>query len=561
MANQDKFSAFKEGGNNRRTAAQAGLDRGMPDTIDPDQIQKLLDEADDVIIDTINVNNIRRVLAQLDKRIKKNQQDRIKFSDEPEKWIKSEVDLDEEIKKIKQIATLPKLYGEFINLGGIQMLLGLLNHINTDIAVEVIDALSEITDPDTVAEVENPENFIMALLDSQLPELTIDTVVRINEDDSSEDFQAVSTALQVVENIIDLKPELCDRFFKVSKFVPWLLKRIRHSTIMDYNRVYASEILSIMLQNSAEAREIIGQKGGIDGIDKLLRSIAAYRKRDPESSEEEEFVQNLFDCLCNLMLVGNHQITFGKAQGLELMIRMMRERKFSCGLAVRLTNFALNNCPPNCELFVEKLGLKSIFSMFMRKGVSLKKGSSAEKQLEEHLTAIIQSLCKCCSGNSMARVMNKFMEMQCEKLERILELHEKYKQQVENAQSFTLQRREAEALNKELDINEEEQLYLDRCESGLFVLQQVDIILIRLASMGNTTVSNRIYTLLQNRGIDKEDIQKTVLEYCKNLDLSAKEESAILQQYLNHFLEEAESIKTDLEQEAQEFAMDETSKI
>ncbi|KAF8817922.1 putative beta-catenin family protein 1, partial [Cardiosporidium cionae] len=459
-------------------------------------------------------------------------------------WIKSEVDLDEEIKKIKQIATLPELYGEFINLGGMQMLLGLLNHINTggfrfkaivcihcieNIAVEVIDALSEITDPDTVAEVENPDGFFTALLESQLPELIVDTIVRINEDDSTEDFQAVSSALQVVENIIDLKPELCDRFFKVPKFVPWLLKRIRHSTVMDYNR--------------------------------------------------EEFLQNLFDCLCNLMLVSSHQVAFGKAQGLELMIRMMRERKFSCGLAVRLTNFALNNCPRNCELFVEKLGLKSIFSMFMRKGVSLKKGSTAEKQLEEHLSAIIQSLCKCCSGNSMARVMNKFMEMKCEKLERVLELHDKYKQQIENVESYSLQRRET--LNEELDIDEEEQLYLDRCESGLFVLQQADIILIRLASMGNATVSNRIYTLLQNRGIDKEEIQKTVLEftklmfslsnnhaynktfevsvlrgnfncleYCKNLDSSAKEESDILQQYLNHFIKEADSIKEELEQEA-----------
>merc|ERR1719220_2128714 len=105
-----------------------------------------------------------------------------------------------------------------------------------------------------------------------------------------------------------------------------------------------------------------------EGVDKLLRGIAVYRKRDPTDSEESEYVQNMFGCLCSLMLLPSQQIAFGQDQGLELMIRMMREHIFASSLALRLTDHALRHCPPNCQIFVEKLGLKVLFAMFMKKG-------------------------------------------------------------------------------------------------------------------------------------------------------------------------------------------------
>merc|ERR1719324_2084406 len=110
-----------------------------------------------------------------------------------------------------------------------------------------------------------------------------------------------------------------------------------------------------------------------EGCEKLLRGIAVYRKKEPEDTEESEFVQNMFDCLCSLMLLKEHQLTFGKAQGLELMIRMMRERKFAAMLALKLSDHSMRHCPANCEIFVDKLGLKVLFSMFMKKGPKMKK--------------------------------------------------------------------------------------------------------------------------------------------------------------------------------------------
>merc|ERR1712224_417661 len=206
-----------------------------------------------------------------------------------------------------------------------------------------------------------------------------------------EDAQAITNCLQVIENLTDIAPqEVTLRFVKVPKLLPWLIKRVRH-TNSDYNRTYAAEILGIFLQNQLFCRQAMTKH---EGVDRLLRGIAVYRKTDPQDTEESEFVQNTFDCLCSLMLHKEHQISFGKAQGLELMIRMMSQRKYASTLALRLSNHALRHCPVNCQIFVEKLGLKTLFTMFMRKGPRLKK--QVERDAEEHIVSIVQSLCRYC---------------------------------------------------------------------------------------------------------------------------------------------------------------------
>ncbi|CEM21159.1 unnamed protein product [Vitrella brassicaformis CCMP3155] len=512
----------------KRTAAEALLS-DLPENLTDQQVQQLLNDADQLPVESITASNIRRVVAQFDKKIKKNAEMRIKFDGDPEKFLKSEVDLDEEVKKLEQLSSMPELYPEFIQLGGAPMLVGLLSHANTDIAVEVMNVLNELTDPDTVLDASEPQAFIDALIACQLPELSVELLTRIKEDDSDEDFQAVSSTLSVIENLCDLQPETAiSRYFNVPKFIPWLLKRIRSpdkADKIDYNRVYSAEILSIFLQQSRECREMVGRtEAHLDGVDKLLRCISAYRKTDPDSSEEEEYVSNLFSCLCSLMMVSEHQVRFGQIQGIDLAIRMMKERKFACRLALRLLNYALQGCAPNCQVFVEKAGLKTMFSMFMRKGVKGKRASTEEREDDEHCCACIHSLCRFCTGTETARVLNKFTENTFEKLERLLELHDTYKTRVEEAEErFKTRERDDEEL-KELEVDENEQRFLDRCENGLFTLQQIDLIILRLANMGNEAVRSRLLALLGVKGIATKEVVDVVTEYAQNLGQDAKAE-------------------------------------
>nr|CEL64151.1 TPA: Beta-catenin-like protein 1 [Neospora caninum Liverpool] len=527
----------------------------LPDEIDEETVKKILDQADEMHVEVLTEANLRRAVAQLEKRIKKNQQDRIRHAEDPEKWIKSEVDLDEEIKRWKQLAAEPGLYPLFIETRGLELLLSLLNHSNQDIQLEVLDVLAEFTDADTLAECENPQDILNKLIEHQLPELTVDTLQRINEENGEDEQRGVSHCLSIIENLLELEPSLAGKFTKFHRLPNWLLRRVRNpvgsqtAAAFDFNRIYASELLVIILQNSAEARETIGSKQGGDAVDRLLRAVAVYRKKDPESSQEEEMAQNLFDALCSLLLVPANKELLGKQQGIELMLRI---------------------------IFVEKLGLKFLFSIFMKKArpsQQKKRNKAQEKQDEEHAVSIINSLCRGCSGIATARVLNKFMENQCEKLERLLELHDAYQARID---AFLAKREEGEKdedaddLTKQvcisdlgplwgLEIDEEERKYLDACDQGLFTLQQIDSIIVRLVNMGNALVTKRLVDLLNMKSIDTMQIHKVVTEH---MDEKAATERVGLLHLLKRFEEiyEAGGVVAAGEEEDMEEETDEEEK-
>ena len=49
------------------------------------------------------------------------------------------------------------------------------------------------------------------------------------------------------------------------------------------------------------------------------------------------------------------------------MILILKQKRVARGGALKLLDFALTRCPPACERFVDKLGLKTLFSIFMGK--------------------------------------------------------------------------------------------------------------------------------------------------------------------------------------------------
>lgn len=108
----------------------------------------------------------------------------------------------------------------------------------------------------------------------------------------------------------------------------------------------------------------------IDGVDVLLQLLSAYRKRDPEKdSDEEEYVENLFDCLTCVVDEKEGKEKFLEAEGVELAQIMLREGKLSKQRALRTLDHALSGQAgaAACEHLVEAAGLKTVFGMFMKK--------------------------------------------------------------------------------------------------------------------------------------------------------------------------------------------------
>ena len=127
---------------------------------------------------------------------------------------------------------------------------------------------------------------------------------------------------------------------------------------------YASEILAILLQNSTANQKRLGQMNGVDAV---LEGVAMYKSKDPKTPDEEEMLENLFDVLCCLLMPLENKERFVNAEGVELMIIIMKQKKYAYGSAIRALDFAMTNYPPACERFVDVMGLKTAFAAFMGK--------------------------------------------------------------------------------------------------------------------------------------------------------------------------------------------------
>ena len=150
----------------------------------------------------------------------------------------------------------------------------------------------------------------------------------------------------------------------------WLLARVqKQESPVSQNKQYAAEVLAILLQSSSANRVRISE---LDGVDILLQLLSAYRKRDPlKDSEEEEFVENLFDCM--ICIVGENvgKQKFILAEGVELCLIMLREGRMSKPRALRLLDHAMGGPDGRevCEKLVEAAGLKGNDEVVIRQAM------------------------------------------------------------------------------------------------------------------------------------------------------------------------------------------------
>lgn len=80
------------------------------------------------------------------------------------RFMASEADLDADIKSLSILSEHPDLYEEFASLGCVGSLVSLLSHENTDIAIDAIEILGELTDEDVEAEQEEWDFLVTAMV-------------------------------------------------------------------------------------------------------------------------------------------------------------------------------------------------------------------------------------------------------------------------------------------------------------------------------------------------------------------------------------------------------------
>uniref|UniRef100_M4BHN7 Beta-catenin-like protein 1 N-terminal domain-containing protein n=1 Tax=Hyaloperonospora arabidopsidis (strain Emoy2) TaxID=559515 RepID=M4BHN7_HYAAE len=518
------------------------------------KISAVVDGAEEQEGDALDARSLKSMANSLLKEVQRNALDREKHADDPLKFLESELALNLQLERWQQVAAKPELFGVMMELQVPRVLLGLFGHENVDIQLAVLSLLAELTEVDDAVESLGPARELAHhLVDEKLLPLLVNNLFRLAaaDDDVEKDGQNAEEetlgmyhSLQILENLVDLEPHVCVEVAVKTEVLPFLLQQVVPTREFSENKLYASEILSILLQSGAEPREEFvawsrrkrqkketetvttnGSTSQINLMDDLLQALAPYRKRNPASDEEDEMVGNLVNALCSALLVSEAKTQFRHLEGLELLLRCMKDRRqFVFGGALRGLDHALMGSARNCERMIEIGGLCSVFSVFMgRLGKYKSRSNSKSNKVNEHalqeenVVSLIASMCawvrKDAPADVYGRLHGKFVENDMEKIDRLVDLFVKYHERVE---------RSSHVDEMEAEEEDEESRYLRRLDAGLFVLERIAFVVAHLCHFSKKL---RAYVMIKfhERSIDSASLTATLR---KQLELLVAGEDA-----------------------------------
>ncbi|KAG6095022.1 hypothetical protein E4U30_002809 [Claviceps sp. LM220 group G6] len=492
------------------------------------------------IPDKIDAAWLRKTMLTFEKHITKNAELRAKYENDPQKFISSEADLDADIKGLSILTEHPELYGEFVKLGSVNSLVGLLAHENTDIAIDAMEVVGELTDEDVSAQDDQWDGLVDALLDADLIGLLVSNLSRLDEQDEA-DRSGVYYALGIVENLCS-RAAAATRIGQQDALLQWLLERIqRKENPVSQNKQYAAEILAILAQASPSNCEHLAS---LNAVDTLLQLAATYRKRDPDKGgEEEEYMQNIFEALTCLADNPAGKTKFLDAEGIELCLIMLKEGKMSKAPALRLLDHAAAAAAAAatgdatasadiCIKIVDAGGLKSIFTLFSK---------TKDHRLLAHLLSLFSSMLRHLPGPSAERIrtLAKFVEKDYEKTVKLVGLHREYATRVQRAeQDFAASVGQQGNTQQEGDDDDDDAeigLLSRRLDAGLYTLQQIDVTLAWLVAE-DVGARRRIKELLGQRDEDLGVLAGVLAEQRRGLD-EGEEDSKDLGDMLGTLIE------------------------
>ncbi|ETW83975.1 hypothetical protein HETIRDRAFT_62638 [Heterobasidion irregulare TC 32-1] len=477
--------------------------------------------------EALSITGVRKLLLRFERASNKNQDQRSKYPDDPTKFIDSEADLDSVIKSLLPLAQVPRLaYPELIRSGQVATIVGLLSHENTDIALDIIELIHELTDEDVGNEGETDEEdgegqeavlktLIDALVNHSILELLVDNMSRFNETEEA-DRQGIYHVLGIFENIVGSNPQMVEQLVSKTDLLSWLLNRVQ-SKAHDDNRGYAAEFLSILLQSSRSNRLELSRKDGIEG---LLKVASQYRRRDPVDADETEFMENIFDSICSALGEPENKGLFLKSEGIDLLVLMMKEKMQSRSRAIKTLDHAMSGQAgtESCEVFVEALGLKHLFSVFMGRAPKKQKANSPPASEDTtHTLGIVSSLFSNLPSESSARIrlLAKFVENNYEKTDKLLDIRESAQTRLKAVDKEIDEEKQVLIAEEGID-NNDEIWYLRRLETGLYTLQTVDYILAWII-MEDDGIRAHIKQMMDRRSRTFKDIASTLRVYHENV--------------------------------------------
>jgi beta-catenin-like protein 1 len=525
-------------------------------------LEQLEQQQDPALATTMDERALKRLITSLTKKYRRNVEDRIKYAGNPEKFYGSEVELAMALDGLKAATASPLLYPLIIdedNENGrdelLEMFMSLVQHENGDIAAGMVALLSDLTDVDdmdgegddeeTLKKVEEQKSALVQLLiRAGLIRVLVQSLTSsLDESKSDEEANAVYNALSIIENVFELRgAELLTgedmegkRAFEedLVRILEWLCQRMsKTEEAVSSNAQYASEILAVILQSAGEAVRVRFVEE-LSGVDVALRCVAPYRSKATETPEEQEFLENMFDVLCAVLMEDVGKASFLKNEGIELMILFLKGRTMARTAALKCLDFATTQFREASAACVEKGLLPLLFGIFMKKlkvvvgdTKKIKRHVEASKEEEQaRCVSIISNLFVGLSTvsdgsesridghqSSCDRLVAKFLEKDCEKCKRLVEILVVFAGRVASEEERILSVFDGDDREEAKD-----EVLLAKMDAGLFTLEQCAMILAELWASGNNVLRRSILQILHENELTLKFLDMTLTEYVENL--------------------------------------------
>ena len=391
------------------------------------KIDTLLEEAENIDHE-LTTESLTSLIATLKTKYTNNISLRTKYPKDSMKFCLIEESLHEDIVFLQRLGASPSLVPTFVNSGGVETLTMVLHHPNPDIIDAVVTIIEEITSSDFLTEIEDAKSFLELFISNGIFDLISENLNKVASSNDEDTFQYESNMLSVIENFLDVYP-LANELVCDTNIIIWVIEKVKtlenSSDIAEGDvRVFASELLATMIQYSEKNQKNFAKLEGVPQMINLVVNIKENANTTIQGTYEE-YVNNVFDCICGALMINENREMFNKADGVNIMIDLMRDNDIFRHLGIKVLNYALQDNENNCIQFIKGNGLCILFPYFMCKGMN--KVTNETKTLGiEYSIEIINNLLRYSKGVELDRVIYKFRENKSEKTKQLLQYYNQY---------------------------------------------------------------------------------------------------------------------------------------
>lgn len=374
---------------------------------------------------------IQSASTALCKLWEKNALLRAQHADNPSLYMDSELALHDQLQALTAVAAAHvQLYRYILgnntssSTSLFETLVQLLGHENEDIAAMVVSIFWEWVDPTLLNDGNEDATRILQDIASQVLVQAWETIVTnlgrfaSTRSSVSAPVEGGDTLLQGMENTLSLMENLLDLDLVIpggilddeskstslsvaaymvqeTRIVSWLVEQIDtddDDTTTTTFRGRCLELLSLVAQredvhgilddwsalpkyttagDTTEAPPTKKQKtttATLDAIESMLQIVGGFRKRQPENETETDLLENACLALSSCITFSTRNAeAFLKGQGIELVVRCLKEKVHAAASALKLLDFnGKETCHKQaCERLVTAGGLKFLFPLFL----------------------------------------------------------------------------------------------------------------------------------------------------------------------------------------------------